>query len=950
MYFDEPGLDDVAVLQPQWLVTAVTRLICDFSMHDLPEHQVAMQRHQRSWVALTKQGELNTDLLAVLWHDHDLPTQGRLLQLMCKFGLAVPQRKRSTYLVPALLRDSEQSASEVYRSASLARPSPDVQHTAYFVLSQRDQLPDDRPVDTAELRDVGFLPSGFFPRVLGKCIAWSQSSLGPPPVLTKSTAILSFGGDRFMLTELPEWNAIRLVLFQENVLPVERMSSLVQEVIAECMPELCCEIMLPTPLPAQAAVGPLPTGSAAYPPHDRGYLLPLSTIRREAMVTRSVGLWSGHEQLSQQQLQQQYELWLPSGGRLRCYDIMLSYRHETNHDKVSAAKLCDGCSSGDPSSSVQSDFLFGARRRHLRVFLDTIRLSAGQMFVKDIMEAELRTRVICPLISKDATRRMESHQASSSMLDFVLTEWMLAIELHKLGRVLTILPILLGELLPNGGMRNLFADRDDTGRNAFERLPSTVPTAEVAEVTAFLAQQGLTPSDELGTRTIRETVELLAQKFLAIHAWELCGDESLDLHGARLALSEPDPEPDADESQADTQGDMYTYEQCAAQLAGAVQETLKRRPEEADDRQNAVALGHDTGMDFITLPPELKFHFFLSHKQANGGNAVAWLEAKFDKCGLISWYDNMVQDRSEAGMMAGVRDSAVFVLFLTEGTTERLYVQLEIREAFRLQKPIVMIEETDDRFGKPDYAKESKLVTHTDQATGLPIVNEKQLAWLFSEVTAIPVRRQAHELSGFMAEVERQTGVAIAGGGKRPPAELRDGSTPAAAPAAVPPALSPSPRPAQDSEMTMLAAAASIVSILGLSDGPLPQVTSAARDAMRIAAAPAGASLRADLAEICEQLGVNTGWPAATPPERVQPAQPEPEPDAQSASPSLGWSEAQLAAWLRDEMRLGAVADAAEAEQVDGKTALEIEKDDWKELGASGVRAAKIVANLKSLV
>ena len=40
--------------------------------------------------------------------------------------------------------------------------------------------------------------------------------------------------------------------------------------------------------------------------------------------------------------------------------------------------------------------------------------------------------------------------------------------------------------------------------------------------------------------------------------------------------------------------------------------------------------------------------------------------------------------------MAGVRGAAVSVLFLTDGTTERFYVQLELREAFRLQKPVIM--------------------------------------------------------------------------------------------------------------------------------------------------------------------------------------------------------------------------------------------------------------------
>ena len=44
------------------------------------------------------------------------------------------------------------------------------------------------------------------------------------------------------------------------------------------------------------------------------------------------------------------------------------------------------------------------------------------------------------------------------------------------------------------------------------------------------------------------------------------------------------------------------------------------------------------------------------------------------------------------------------------------------------------------------------------------------------------------------------------------------------------------------------------------------------------------------------------------------------------------------------------MADAALEEGVDGATAVEMDKEGWKELGASAVKAAKIVAQLKKLV
>ena len=50
-------------------------------------------------------------------------------------------------------------------------------------------------------------------------------------------------------------------------------------------------------------------------------------------------------------------------------------------------------------------------------------------------------------------------------------------------------------------------------------------------------------------------------------------------------------------------------------------------------------------------------------------------------------------------------------------------------------------------------------------------------------------------------------------------------------------------------------------------------------------------------------------------------------------------------------MKLGDVADAALAEGgVDGAAALMMDKEDWKELGASGVQASKIMSQLNKLV
>lgn len=61
------------------------------------------------------------------------------------------------------------------------------------------------------------------------------------------------------------------------------------------------------------------------------------------------------------------------------------------------------------------------------------------------------------------------------------------------------------------------------------------------------------------------------------------------------------------------------------------------------------------------------------------------------------------------------------------------------------------------------------------------------------------------------------------------------------------------------------------------------------------------------------------------------------------------WTVSQLTVWVHEEMGLPVVADAAAEEKVDGATAMEMDKEDWKELGSTGVQAAKLVATLKKL-
>lgn len=173
------------------------------------------------------------------------------------------------------------------------------------------------------------------------------------------------------------------------------------------------------------------------------------------------------------------------------------------------------------------------------------------------------------------------------------------------------------------------------------------------------------------------------------------------------------------------------------------------------------------------ISENLTYHFFLSHKQQNGGNAMQALKADLAARGLMSWYDND-QNPILSEMMAGVRASAVFLLFITDGVLEREFVQRELSQAFRLRKPIMLLIEQDSRFGKASFEKERLCSLHTNE-TGTPFLVPAQLDWLFMECNAIPLRRPKHERSAMLDKLEDNALKATAGVSsvaKRPPMKL----------------------------------------------------------------------------------------------------------------------------------------------------------------------------------
>ena len=92
---------------------------------------------------------------------------------------------------------------------------------------------------------------------------------------------------------------------------------------------------------------------------------------------------------------------------------------------------------------------------------------------------------------------------------------------------------------------------------------------------------------------------------------------------------------------------------------------------------------------------------------------------------------------------------------------------------------------------------------------------------------------------------------------------------------------------------------------------------------------------------------------ALAPAEGVPPEpRPEPvqEPEPQSPVPTvMAWDATALAAWATNALQLPKIGEAIVEVGIDGAAALEMLREDWKELGATGIQCAKIMGGLKKL-
>ena len=148
--------------------------------------------------------------------------------------------------------------------------------------------------------------------------------------------------------------------------------------------------------------------------------------------------------------------------------------------------------------------------------------------------------------------------------------------------------------------------------------------------------------------------------------------------------------------------------------------------------------------------------FFLSHYQANGGDQARILHFRLDPHGGC-WYDQTAAARGDAitrrGMVRGVLESRCFVLLLTKGVFSRWFCRLEIRTAMRLNTPILMVYESDDRHADA-YCGPPGCEVSSYAAEAPPDMKQ-----LFEGVEAVPFHRQELEQQAMIKRLLLQAGV-----------------------------------------------------------------------------------------------------------------------------------------------------------------------------------------------
>jgi hypothetical protein len=347
-------------------------------LHLLPVDALAQRLYPDEWEQLLQEGKLARPLLEMFWADDALTASAderrALRHLLEKFDLLVEWKEEGgaddTFLVPAMLPVHDGPTALEKKEVSGTSPCPEF----FFVFR------DERREWSAAEASKGFLPEGFFARLLKKAANWHQYTAtgGRKPVLYRNWARLSFGEHAFVL-ELQERTIRVQLLVQNPTLVVERLVQMVVEIKNECMAKLESLVAVRIDPEDRASGGAIFVSLAAIK----------QTIGKQAKQE----LWIGKGHAQRALPAATFRLWCPPAVEA-AYDVFISYRQASDAE---FARMVFDC---------LTRFVFGKQGRRLRVFLDSERLLDGLSWKEGFIDGVVKTTVLVPSVSKGCLEPM----------------------------------------------------------------------------------------------------------------------------------------------------------------------------------------------------------------------------------------------------------------------------------------------------------------------------------------------------------------------------------------------------------------------------------------------------------------------------------------------------------------------------------------------------------------
>eukprot|EP00808_Paulinella_micropora_P007601 g17915.t1 len=307
---DDDHLRQLVVLDPsRFLVEPVTTLICEFRIHANKAHRQAQIKFPQLWRKLT-QGRLDSQLLPYLWPQDKFTDQQRdhFLQLMTKFGLAVVQHPQ-----PILHRRQ----TEALLTVELSKTA---------------------------IKENGFLPTGYFGRLVGKCIQRAIGRKEQPVVWTqeefpvfKDCARLSLCGMDVQLELREELNVVQVWSSAGHFKQLEALQELLL-----CF---CTEVSREAYGSNIQAVSYLPFGQAEASASGQGWpLVQLQALRKAVQTQQPLKVegTSRNEAELRRDFDRSPPCWLPPLNEPGHWDFFLSHTQRGHAGKELVEVLSQG--------------------------------------------------------------------------------------------------------------------------------------------------------------------------------------------------------------------------------------------------------------------------------------------------------------------------------------------------------------------------------------------------------------------------------------------------------------------------------------------------------------------------------------------------------------------------------------------------------------------------------